>query len=92
MSTPKGMKCTNHQLENGDKVLIYSNAQQIIFQLRHQTPTEENIFDPSFKIAVPLTPADALLIASELLTAALPRLTNAQQEILQSEQQTREEE
>jgi hypothetical protein len=88
MSTPKGMKCTNHKLASGDRVLIYSNPQQILFQIRHQTPTEENILDPSFKIAVALTPADALLIASELLTAAVPHLTNTQQEIQPTEEQT----
>jgi hypothetical protein len=30
MSTPKGMKCTNRKLANGDRVLIYSNTQQEI--------------------------------------------------------------
>ncbi len=79
MSTPKGMKCSNRKLTNGDRVLIYSDLERIVLQIRHQTPTEENILDPSFKVAVALTPADALLIASELLAAAVPRLTDAQQ-------------
>ncbi|BCL80566.1 hypothetical protein ccbrp13_30310 [Ktedonobacteria bacterium brp13] len=87
MSTPKGMKCMNHKLASGDRVLIYSNPQQVLFQIRHQTPTEENILDPSFKVAVALTPADALLIASELLTAAVPHLTNTQQEVQLAEEQ-----
>lgn len=75
MSTPKGMKCSNRKLINGDRVLIYSDREQIVLQIRHQTPTEDNLLDPSFKVAVSLSPADALLIASELLAAAVPRLT-----------------
>src|SRR5216684_275686 len=66
MSTPKGMKCSNRKLTNGDRVLIYSDREQIVLQIRHQTPTEENLLDSSFKVAVALSPADALLIASEL--------------------------
>jgi hypothetical protein len=79
MSTPKGMKCSNRRLVNGDRVLIYSDQERIVFQIRHQTPTEENLLDPSFKVAVTLSPADALLVASELLAAAVPRLTTAEQ-------------
>lgn len=78
MSTPKGMKCSNHKLMSGDRVLIYSDRERIVLQIRHQTPTEENLLDPSFKVAVALAPADALLIASELLAAAVPRLTTVE--------------
>jgi hypothetical protein len=73
------MKCSNHKLMSGDRVLIYSDREQIVLQIRHQTPTEENLLDPSFKVAVTLSPADALLVASELLAAAVPRLTTAEQ-------------
>jgi hypothetical protein len=81
MSTPKGMKCSNRKLTNGDRVLIYSDREQIVLQIRHQTPTEENLLDPSFKVAVALSPADALLIASELLAAAVPRLTISEEQM-----------
>ncbi|MGH2511042.1 MAG: hypothetical protein ACRDHZ_27075 [Ktedonobacteraceae bacterium] len=74
MSTPKGTKCVAQIVGAGDKVLIYSNLAQIILQLRHQVPTEEQILEPSFKVAVPLTPAEAITLAGNLLNAALPQL------------------
>jgi hypothetical protein len=39
-------------------------------QLRKEVPTEHDGTASSFKVAVKLTPADALKIAGELLTAA----------------------
>jgi hypothetical protein len=74
MSTPHGMKCDTRTLATGDKVHIYSDATHIILQLRHQVPSEENLLGPSFKVAVSLTPAEAIGIASELLDVALPQL------------------
>jgi hypothetical protein len=74
MSTPKGMKCVPRTVGTGDKVLIYSDAAHIILQLRHQMPTEEQILEPSFKVAVSLTPAEAIAIAGDLLNAAMPQL------------------
>lgn len=75
MSTPKGMKCIPLTMETGDRVFIYNDATQIILQLRHQVPTEEKILEPSFKVAVCLTPAEAIAIASNLLNVALPQLS-----------------
>jgi hypothetical protein len=43
-------------------------------QLRHQMPTEENILNTSFKVAVELSPIEAIALASELLTIAAPRI------------------
>ena len=37
-------------------------------------PTEENILNPSFKVAVELSPIEALALAAELLTIAAPRI------------------
>ncbi len=74
MSTPKGMKCVPRTVGTGDRVLIYSDTAHIILQLRHQVPTEEQILEPSFKVAVSLTPAEAIALASDLLSAALPQL------------------
>ncbi|GHO79458.1 hypothetical protein KSD_72290 [Ktedonobacter sp. SOSP1-85] len=75
MSTPKGMKCTHRRLANGDRIHLYSDLEQIVLQLRHQTPTEEDILDASFKVAVSLSPEDALVLASDLLVSAVPHLT-----------------
>ena len=74
MSTPKGMTCRNFTLACRDQVLLYHNAEHIMMQLRHQVPTEENILNPSFKVAVELSPIEALALASELLTVAAPRI------------------
>lgn len=79
MSTPKGVKCSNRKVANGDRVLIYSDRERIVLQLRHQTPTEEDLLTPSFKVAVTLSPADALLIAHDLLAIAVPRLTRTEE-------------
>ncbi len=57
MSIPKGMKCVPRTLVTGDKILIYSDSAHIILQLRHLVPTDEQLLEPSFKVAVPLTPA-----------------------------------
>jgi len=74
MSTPKGMKCVPRTLVTGDKVLIYSDANHIVLQLRHLVPTEEQLLEPSFKVGVQLSPAEAIALASDLLNAALPQL------------------
>ena len=61
-------------LENGGAVHAYSNEDVTILQIRKSKPTEEDILEPSFKVAVSLTPSEALAIASELLLAASHRL------------------
>ena len=75
MSTPKGMKCTHRRLANGDRIHLYSDPEQIVLQFRHQTPTEEDILDASFKVAVSLSPEDALVLANDLLAVAILHLT-----------------
>jgi hypothetical protein len=74
MSTPKGMKCTPRTLATGDKIHIYSDADHIVLQMRHQVPTEEQLLESSFKVAVALSPGEAIAVASDLLNAALPQL------------------
>jgi hypothetical protein len=71
------MKCAPRTLATGDKVHIYSDAAHILFQIRHQVPSEENLLEPSFKVAVSLTPAGAIAIASELLNVAVPQLNQS---------------
>jgi hypothetical protein len=75
MSTPKGMRNRSIPLQHGGQVQVYSNADHIYLQLRREVPTEQDILTPSFKIAVELTPTEALSLAVELLTLASPRLT-----------------
>lgn len=53
-----------------DAVHIYSDAQRIWLQLRRDVPTNQDIGKPSFKVALGLTPQQAIAIAGELLTAA----------------------
>jgi len=77
MSTPTGMRCVTFRLENGDKVLVYSDSTRIFLQLRHSTPTgptDQDILSPSFKVAVPLNEGAALALASELLSIVADRL------------------
>jgi hypothetical protein len=77
MSTPAGMRCVTFRLENGDKVLVYSDQTHIFLQLRHMTPTgstEQDILTPSFKVTVSLTEGDALALAAELLSVVATRL------------------
>lgn len=77
MSTPTGMRCVNLRLENGDRVLVYSDATRIFLQLRQDIPTgsaDQDILSPSFKVAVSLTEGAALALASELLSVVAGRL------------------
>lgn len=73
MSTPRGMKCVPRTLATGDKVHLYSDASQIVLQLRHLVPTEERLLEPSYKVAVSLTTTEAITLASDLLNAAVPQ-------------------
>ena len=70
MSMPKGIRCIPFRLAPGESVHIYSNADGITLQLRKEVATEQDVTAPSFKVGVKLTPAAALKIAGELLTAA----------------------
>ncbi len=74
MSTPSGMRRVTFSLIDGDRVLVYSDERIILLQLRHNTPTEQDILASSFKVAVSLTPSDALALASELLSIVSARL------------------
>ncbi len=74
MTSPKNMRTMAFNLENGGTVHAYSNVNSTILQIRKSTPTEEDILQPSFKVAVSLTPSEALAIASELVLAASHRL------------------
>jgi hypothetical protein len=70
MSAPKGMRFVPFKVGTNDAVHIYSDAQRIVLQLRREVPTEHDVMKPSFKVALRLTPEEAIAIAGELLTAA----------------------
>lgn len=55
-------------------ICIIANAQAITLQLRGEVPTEVDVADALFKASVVLTPADAIALAGELLTAAATQL------------------
>ena len=58
----------------GRTVSVYNNAQAITLQLRREAPSEVDVSATSFKASVVLTPADAIAVACELLTAAAAQL------------------
>ena len=74
MANPKGLRNRSYTLEEGGQVMVYSNQNQIFLQLRRDISTETDVFKPSFKVAVSLTLAEALDLASELLQAASSQL------------------
>jgi len=74
MSTPKGTRCRKITLAADGCIHVYSNDDQLVIQLRRTVPTEDDILSPSFKIAVPLRPNEALELASELLAVASSRV------------------
>jgi len=79
MTTPKNMRAQTFSLKNGGAVHTYSNDEVILLQIRRSTPTEEDILQPSVKVAAHLSPQEALVIASELLLAASRQLKDANQ-------------
>lgn len=74
MATPKGTRTQRFLLKSGDAIHVYSNAQVITLQLRREISTEVDVSATSFKAAVVLTPAEAIAVAGELLTAAAEQL------------------
>ena len=70
MPAPKGMRFVPFALGSTDAVHIYSDTNRIWLQLRRDVPTAQDIGKPSFKVALSLTPEQAIAIAGELLTAA----------------------
>jgi hypothetical protein len=79
MTTPKNMRAQTFTLKNGGAVHTYSNDEIILLQIRRSTPTEEDILQPSVKVAVNLSQQEALAIASELLLAVSRQLKDASQ-------------
>jgi len=79
MTTPKNMRAQVFTLKNGGAVHTYSNNDAIYLQIRHSTPTEIDISQPSFKVAVNLSQEEALAIASELLLAVSHQLKDTRQ-------------
>jgi len=70
MNTPKGTRCRKISLAADGCIHVYSNEDQLVIQLRRSVATEVDILSPSFKVAVPLRPNEAVELASELLAVA----------------------
>jgi hypothetical protein len=70
MSNPKGMRVWAHALDSGAHIHVYSDGSRVILQLRRAVPTDEDVLSPSYKVAVTLSPLDALALAAELLSAS----------------------
>ena len=77
MATPKNMRAQAFNLNNGGAIHTYINDESILLQIRRSTPTEEDILQPSFKVAVTLTHREALALASELLLAVSRQFKDA---------------
>ena len=77
MTNPKNMRGKTFTVTNGGAVHTYSNDEVILLQIRRATPTEEEILMPSVKVAVSLSPQEALAIASELLLAVSHQIKDA---------------
>ena len=74
MSTPKGMRNRAFTLESGNQVMVYSDDNKLILQLRREVPTTTDILAPSFKVAVDLNPKEAINLATELLNEAVLKI------------------
>ena len=74
MATPEGTRAQKFVLKSGDALYIYSNAQAITLQLRREVQSEVDVAATSFKVSVVLTPADAIAVAGQLLTAAAAQM------------------
>lgn len=77
MSTPKNMRAQAFSLNHGGAIHTYINDDSIILQIRKPTPTEEDLLQPSFKVAVSLSPQEAMAIATELLLAVSKHLKDS---------------
>jgi hypothetical protein len=85
MPAPKGMRFVPFAIGNTDAVHVYSgDNQQILLQLRRNISTETSIAKASFKVALSLTPDQAIAIAGELLTAATRKTVHPTQIATQS--------
>jgi len=69
MATPKGMRAVRFLTASGDAVHVYSNQERLVLQIRHEVPTETDLLDTAFKVAVELSDSEALAIAGELISA-----------------------
>ena len=79
MSTPKNMRAQAFSLNHGGAIHTYINDDAIILQIRKTTPSEEDLLQPSFKVAVNLSPQEAMAIATELLLAVSKHLKDSPQ-------------
>lgn len=74
MATPPGKRCKAILTVTGDRILLYSDADSAVLQLRREVPTLTDVAATSFKVGVPLHPAEMLELAGELLSVAATML------------------
>jgi len=74
MSNPKGMRTVHFSVSDTDAVHVYSDPGKVWLQLRRYIPTSIDLGTSSFKSTLCLSPAQAIAIAGELLTAATQQL------------------
>lgn len=70
MSTPANTRCYQVLARYGGKVHLYVSDYEIHLQLRREIATVDSIEEPSFKVAVELSPAQASELAFQLLSAS----------------------
>jgi hypothetical protein len=80
MSNPKGIRNRSFTLTQGGQIMVYSSQNQIFLQLRHEILTQNDILQPSFKVALSLTQAEALSLAAELLQVAHIQMQQKEEE------------
>ncbi len=77
MATPKNTRARIIAIQSGGAVHVYSNENGTYLQIRRSTPTEEDILQPSFKVAVCMTKEEIMALANELLIVASRQIQQA---------------
>lgn len=67
----QGMRKKEFLLSPGCVVNVYSDQQRVILQLRRKVESDVDLLQPSFKVALDLSPEGAAAIGLELLQVAL---------------------
>ena len=63
---------------SGKKILLSSDKQQVVLQVRYQVATEEDVITPSFRVAVSMTLTETIALATSLLNVASAQLDQLQ--------------
>jgi hypothetical protein len=74
MADTKGTRRHIIPLTKEEQIHVFSTNEDLYLQLRRKAEGEEQIREPSFKVAVRLSPIDALDLAAELMSIATVQL------------------